>query len=124
MRTLLLALIAAVAVGGIAVAQQSPAPSPSPEVMPSVTVAAFPAPVTVHIHNFSFDPESITVAVGQGVRFVEDDETGHTVTAADASFDSGNLEQRGTWVHAFGKPGTYKYYCAYHPYMKGEIVVK
>ena len=124
MRTLLLALVAAAAVGGIAVAQQSPAPSPSPEAMPSSSIAAVPAPAAVHMKNFTFDPETVTVAVGQGVRFVEDDETGHTVTAADASFDSGNLDQHATWTHAFAKPGVYKYYCAYHPYMKGTIVVK
>ena len=109
MRTLLLALVAAIGVGGVALAQ-SPAPSPSP--------------VTVHIRNFAYVPETVTIAAGDSVRFVQDDETAHTVTASDASFDSGNLAQHAVWTHAFAKAGTYAYICAYHPYMKGMIVVK
>ncbi len=123
MRTFVLTLAAALALGGAAAAQTygpSPEPSPAAPAAPSATAVR---PV-VHIRNFAYVPDTITVAAGQSVLFVQDDQTPHTVTAADKSFDSGNLDQRATWAHAFAKPGTYAYVCAYHPNMKGTIVVK
>jgi len=29
-----------------------------------------------------------------------------------------------TWSHVFAKAGTYKYFCAYHSYMRGTVIVK
>jgi len=69
-------------------------------------------------------PATLTVAVGTKVTFKNSDPVAHTVTAADKSFDSGNLDQNATWSHVFDKAGTYKFICTYHPYMKGTIVVK
>ncbi|BDE08058.1 hypothetical protein WPS_33340 [Vulcanimicrobium alpinum] len=118
MRTLLMTLAAALALGGAALAQ-SPAPDPSAAAKPS------PSPTTVvHIKNFAFAPETVTIAAGGSVKFVEDDDTPHTVTATDNSYDSGNLDKGQSFTHAYEKPGTYAYLCAYHPYMKGTIVVK
>ena len=124
MRTLFLAVVAAFALGGAATAQDYPSPSPSgsPAAGPSGSPA--PAAVVVHIKNFAYAPDTVTISAGQSVRFVEDDDTAHTVTASDGSFDSGNLEKGGSWVHAFTKAGTYNYVCTYHPYMKGKVVVK
>jgi plastocyanin len=110
MRRLLLSAVATLALGGVALAQTS-APSTAP------------APV-IHIKNFAYAPETLTVAAGETVRFVQDDETPHTVTAADKSFDSGGLTQRASWTYTFAKAGTYAYVCTYHPYMKGTVVVK
>lgn len=118
MRILALSAIAALALGGVALAQSSP-PSPATSATPVSTPAA-----TVHIKNFAFAPESVTILAGQTVKFVQDDETPHTVTAADKSYDSGNLDKGATWIHAFPKAGTYAYICAFHPYMKGTITVK
>lgn len=129
MRTLVLTLAAAFALGGAATAQTyGPSPDPSPAA--SAAPAAPSAPSTtavrpvVHIKDFAFVPATITVKVGQSVLFVQDDQTPHTVTASDKSYDSGNLDQRATWSHAFTAPGTYTYICAYHPNMKGTVVVK
>ncbi|MBD5635002.1 MAG: hypothetical protein IAI49_11035, partial [Candidatus Eremiobacteraeota bacterium] len=52
------------------------------------------------------------------------DTTAHTVTAADKSFDSGNMTQGASWSHVFAKAGTYTYVCTYHSYMEGTVVVK
>jgi plastocyanin len=84
-----------------------------------------PAPqLTVHIHNFAFSPATLTVAAGETVRFVNDDQEAHTATATDRSFDSGGLDTNDSWEHRFDKAGTYRYYCQMHPYMKGTIVVR
>ncbi len=137
MRTLVLTLAAAFALSAAAAAQTY---GPSPEPSPAATAAASasPAPSTgdavppgvtavrpiVHIKDFAFVPATITVMAGQSMLFVQDDQTPHTVTATDKSFDSGNLDEHATWAHAFTKPGTYTYVCAYHPNMKGTVIVK
>ena len=120
MRTLVLSLVAALALGGVAIAQS---PAPSPASAPSAAASAMPV-VVVHIKNFAYVPDTVNVQPGQTVRWVEDDDTPHTVTASDKSFDSGNLNKKDAWTYAFNKPGTYAYICAYHPYMKGKVVVK
>lgn len=79
--------------------------------------------VTVAIRDFTFRPASVTITAGQNVRFVNDDQEAHTITAADRSFDSAGLDTRGTWTYRFTKPGRYAYYCELHPYMHGTIVV-
>ena len=102
------------AASGVRIVAQAGAPVPSP----------MPSPVSIiHIKNFAYVPDSVTIPVGSTVKFVEDDETPHTVTASDGSFDSGNLNQKQSWTHLFTKAGTYAYYCAYHTYMKGKIVI-
>jgi plastocyanin len=47
----------------------------------------------------------------------------HTVTASDGSFNSENLNAGQSWTHTFTTPGTYSYYCSYHAWVKGTIVV-
>jgi plastocyanin len=78
----------------------------------------------VRIANDSFQPASLTVVAGQTVTFTNADDDAHTVTAADGAFDSKGLDTGGVWRHAFAKPGTYRYFCELHPFMKGTIVVK
>ncbi|MDB5070605.1 MAG: putative Cupredoxin [Candidatus Eremiobacteraeota bacterium] len=135
MRRLILSLIVAMALGGaIAVVPvlggnsafaQTAAPSPAP--VPSASAAASPAPAAVtvvHIKNFKYVPDTVTIHPGGAVKFIEDDDTPHTVTASDRSYDSGNLDKGQSWTHTFAKEGTYKYFCAYHTYMTGTITVK
>lgn len=119
MRTLILSLAAAFALTGLAVAQAS-AP---PVVVADASAVPSPAAV-VHLKDFAFAPATVTIKAGDTVRFVQDDETAHTVTAADKSFDSGNLDRHATWSYAFATAGTYAYICSYHSYMKGTVIVK
>jgi plastocyanin len=119
MRRLVLSLAFVLALGGgVAYAQTvSPAPTTAP--------APAPSPVSiVHVKNFAYAPASVTINAGQTVRFVQDDDTPHTVTAADKSFDSGNLDKGQSWTHTFATPGTYAYVCAYHAMMKGTVIVR
>jgi len=126
MRRLVLSLAVALALGtGVALAQYPDPPTPAPAT--ASTAAPMPAasPVSlIHIKNFAFVPDTVTIHPGSTVRFVEDDETPHTVTATDHSFDSGNLNQKDSWRHTFTTEGTYTYFCSYHTYMKGTVVVK
>ncbi len=82
-----------------------------------------PARRTVNIANFKYEPASLQVALGETIQFVNQDEEPHTVTAKDVSFDSKALDTKEAWTHKFDRPGTFPYFCAIHPYMKGTIIV-
>lgn len=47
----------------------------------------------------------------------------HTVTAVDDAFDSGELAPSEGFSWYFDQPGTFRYVCALHPWMTGQIVV-
>ena len=71
-----------------------------------------------------YNPSPFTVAAGHDVTWVNRDGTAHTVTSDTAGlFDSGSMAPGGTWTNHFTTPGTYTYYCAFHTFMKGTIVV-
>ncbi len=72
-----------------------------------------------------YSPQTITVYLGinSTVTWVNNDSVPHTVTATDGSFSSGNLNAGQSWSYTFTTPGTYTYYCAYHSWMTGTIVV-
>ena len=129
MRRLVLSLAVALVLGsGVALAQYPPPPDPStPAPAPAAKTAApapAPSPVSIiHIKNFAFVPPSVTIHPGSTVRFVQDDEAAHTVTATDKSYDSGNLNQKDAWLHTFTTEGTFTYFCAYHPSMRGTVIV-
>ena len=124
MRRLVLSLAVALALGGgVALAQYGDPSPPTPT--PAMTPAPAASPISiVHVKNFAFAPASVTINAGQTVRFVQDDDVAHTVTAADKSFDSGNLDKGQSWTHTFAKAGTYAYVCAYHAMMKGTVIVR
>jgi len=94
----------------------------APVSSPPTTVAAAPGFV-VHIKDFKYAPTPLRIHVGDTVRFINDDDEPHTVTATDKSFDSEALDTSGTWTHTFTKPGTYAYFCELHPYMKATVIV-
>jgi copper-containing nitrite reductase len=73
-----------------------------------------------------YSPDVITVVIGMNatVTWVNDDNTPHTVTDKGGSFNSGELDPGKSWSHTFTLPGTYHYYCIYHPnVMTGEVIV-
>ena len=76
--------------------------------------------------NEFYSPSTLTVVIGVNntVTWVNNDDVPHTVTASDGSFNSGNLNAGQSWSHTFTTPGTYTYYCSYHSWMKGTIIVK
>ena len=76
------------------------------------------------MHDFMFDPETVTVSPGTTVEWDNDDGARHTITAADKSFDSGDLKPGQKWSHVFATAGTYAYSCTQHPEMTATVVVK
>ena len=71
-----------------------------------------------------YAPYEFIASVGDTITWINDDDTPHTVTANDYSFDSGTLRKGDTWSYTFTEPGTYNYFCEPHPWMEGVIIVK
>jgi plastocyanin len=71
-----------------------------------------------------YQPATATVHVGQLVTFTNNSNAAHTVTAQNGAFDSQNIAIGSSWGFTPTKPGTYHYYCIYHTYMHGTLIVK
>lgn len=82
-------------------------------------------PVGLDIAGFAYCPANVTVAAGAEVVWTNSDLAPHTVTydGPEGLVDSGTLAQGQTWSTRFGQPGTYRYYCRFHPGMTGTIFV-
>jgi len=80
--------------------------------------------VSVSISNYAFQPATITVALGSKVSFTNHDQTAHTATSIKTAFDTGTVQPGASATVTLKKPGTYGYYCQFHAFMHGTIVVK
>ncbi len=80
----------------------------------------------VVIDNFAFSPSTLTISVGATVHWVNRDDVPHTATSSKRprEFDSGALDTDDRFAHQFDVAGTYDYFCAVHPHMTGQIIVK
>jgi plastocyanin len=81
-------------------------------------------PNQVVIENFSFVPATLTVNAGTKVTWVNRDDVPHTATDTDKRFNSKTLDTDDQFAFTFSEPGTYNYFCALHPKMTGQIIVK
>jgi plastocyanin len=82
--------------------------------------------VAVVIDNFTFDPPQLTISPGTTVTWINRDDVPHTATstAKPKLFDSGPLDTDDKYSHVFRNSGTYEYFCAVHPRMTAQIIVK
>jgi plastocyanin len=78
------------------------------------------------IDNFTFAPATVTIAPGTRVVWINHDDVPHTATSTSKPkrFESGTLDTDDKFAHVFTEPGTYNYFCAVHPKMTGQIIVK
>lgn len=72
-----------------------------------------------------FAPSSITVAVNATVIWTNQDRgvVHNVVSTSETSFNSGDINPGATWSFTFTNPGTYTYFCSYHPWMTGSVTV-
>ena len=77
-----------------------------------------------------YDSNLVTVAIGNTVSWVNDDEQVHTVTSGtptggpDGLFDSGMISSGGSFHQTFDTVGTFDYYCIVHPWMQGTVIAE
>ena len=79
---------------------------------------------TIYLSGMVFSPATLTIKAGTTVTWNNNDNTAHTVTADDNSFDSGNLAAGKTYTRTFNAMGSYPYHCTIHSGMTGTIVVQ
>jgi len=90
------------------------APAPSGEAVRSEKV---------EIVDFAYDPDPVTIQAGGKVIWLNRDSAPHTATADDGSFDTGTLEEGKLKSESFKQPGEYPYFCEIHPSMRGTVEV-
>ena len=78
----------------------------------------------VKIDNFSFGPQTLNVAVGTTVTWVNRDDIPHTVVSNNGVFKSKVLDTDDKFSYTFSKAGDYPYFCSIHPKMTAKVVVR
>ncbi len=86
--------------------------------------SAAAAATEVRIARHAYAPAAVTVPRGTTVRWVNEDDDPHTVTADGGKFASRGIDTREEFAFTFDAPGSYPYHCALHPMMTGVVVVK
>ena len=94
----------------------------------AILVFAVPAVLAadrgVRIEDFAFGPATITIDIGDRVRWTNRDNVEHTATARNGSFDTGLLANGESHTIRFTAAGRYRYVCTPHPSMTGTVVVQ
>ncbi len=80
-------------------------------------------PGEVEIAGFAFGPEVAQVAVGSTLTWTNSDSTAHTVDSNGGILDSESIGPDAAFEHTFDEPGSYTYFCAFHPFMQGTVEV-
>jgi len=89
-----------------------------------MTPAADAATIDVDIVNFAFNPDTVTISVGDTVRWTNNDGAiSYTATSTTGVFDSGTLGNGQQFSFTFTQAGIYPYHCSIHPSMTGTITV-
>lgn len=78
----------------------------------------------VEITNFEFRPDTLTVAVGDTVVWLNRDVVPHTASAQDRLWDSGSIGAGASWTYVVSTAVETVYICTLHPSMKGWVAVR
>ncbi|MBA5775890.1 cupredoxin family copper-binding protein [Stappia sp. F7233] len=77
----------------------------------------------VVIERFEFVPATITIRAGDAIEFVNRDIAPHTATEVEGEWDTTELAKGQASRLEFAAAGTSDYFCAFHPHMKGKVIV-
>lgn len=91
---------------------------------PSSSKTSSPSTHTVVIHGYAYHPPAITVSPGTRIVFVNRDQTAHTASQTGAKFDTGTIQPGHQAAITVSRPGRYTFYCQFHPFMHGTVIVK
>ncbi len=73
---------------------------------------------------YAFSPQTLTIAAGESVRWVNTDDVFHTTTSRDGLWDGTLGSKDVMFEHTFTEPGTFEYRCNPHAsFMTGSITV-
>ena len=88
------------------------------------TQSLLAATVAVNIEDFLFNPQTVTVNIGDSVKWTNKGAAPHTTTSDVTKWDSMNLAPGASFTFVFKGQGVFKYHCAIHPGMTGTITVR
>jgi plastocyanin len=71
-----------------------------------------------------FQPETVTVARGDTVVWINKDVVPHTATSDTGGFDSQTIPPDGAWKQTVARRGSFGYVCAFHPTMTAMLRVR
>ncbi len=80
--------------------------------------------VEISVDNFTFGTAEIAVPMNATVTWVNHDDVPHVIASTDELFRSKALDTDDKFSFTFSKPGTYSYFCAFHPKMVGKVIVR
>jgi plastocyanin len=121
---LLLAVLALAAAGcgGGSDDNSNSASTPAPAATTDTgTSATSGGTVTIDMKNIAFDPKSVTVKVGQTVKWTNSDDAPHNVTGGPLK--SKTFGKGGSFEFTPKKAETISYVCTIHPGMGGKLTV-
>ena len=96
---------------------QEPAQQQTAQQQTAAQAETVPAVVSVSIGDNFYKPKSVTIRVGQSIKWRNDGAVPHTVTSDSDStvkFDSKQLEPRGVYALKPSTRGELTYYCTIH----------
>jgi plastocyanin len=73
--------------------------------------------------KWGYAPTVIHAHVGQKIVVTNTGLISHTATSVNGAFDTGLIKHNRSAIVVLNKPGTYKFICTPHPWMKGTLVV-
>jgi plastocyanin len=79
---------------------------------------------TVTIAEMRFTPQTLRVARGDLVVWVNKDIVPHTATSEEGGFDSKTIASNASWTFRARKTGKFDYICTLHPTMKAVLQIK
>jgi plastocyanin len=80
------------------------------------------AVIQITVGGMKFAQTEVNANVGDTIEWDNKDFVAHTATARDKSFDV-LLPAHGKGSLVVSTPGTFDYFCRFHPMMKAQIVV-
>ena len=83
--------------------------------------AARPTRHEVVIDNFRYLPDTLAIAVGDTVTWVNHDYVPHTATAEDHTWDTGSIAPDSSATVVIRRAGAHPYLCTFHPTMRGLL---
>jgi plastocyanin len=106
--------------------QESATPTPVETSLDETAASAASAGSTtaeVSVVDLDYEPRSISVDTGTTIRWVNNGDLPHTVTAGNEVFDSGIMASGAMIEWTSSEPGTFEYFCTLHPSMVGTVIV-
>lgn len=115
------ALLLAVACAGD---ETTAPPTTAPSLTGTTEAIQDEPPNPVHVTSDGFDPETVHIAVGESVTWINVDDEPHWVGGDErGTIDSATLMPGNSYSYVFEEPGTYTYFNPFYEHRRGTVEV-